>query len=118
MSDDFSIEVSGNRAILENLDALPLLLQGLVQEKLEKAGEYGLQVAEDDCPVLSGYLKSRTELEVEPGQIKLTNDAPYAIPVILGHHTKSGSFVPGQPFLITGNEAAAQMFIDSLPGLL
>jgi hypothetical protein len=59
----------------------------------------GEQVAKDLSAVKTGYLRSRWKAElVESTRTRivttLSNDAPYAVPVIFGHRTASGSWVP------------------------
>ena len=110
--------ITGNRAILDNMDALESTLQVDVQQKLEDAGTYGLQYAENICPVLTGFLRSRLYVEVQPGQVILGNDADYAAPVELGHHTRSGSYVPAQPFLVPAMVATGDWLKSELEGLI
>jgi hypothetical protein len=110
--------VSGNTAILGNLDSLMGMVKEGVQQKLEEAGTVALQTAEDLCPVDTGFLRSRLDLVEEPGRVTVTNDCDYCIPVELGHHTRSGSFVPPQPFMVPGMLAGADHLKNSLPGLI
>lgn len=118
MSDGVTLSIYGNRGILDNLDRFQGTLQEALQKKLEEAGQVALEVANELVPVDTGYLKSTLYLETEPGQVKIGADAEYTLPVELGHVTRSGSFVPAQPFLIPALEFGAQWFKDSLPGLV
>lgn len=77
-------------------------LTGELQRKVEAAQlqstQDGEQVAKDLSAVKTGYLRSRWKAElVESTRTRivttLSNDAPYAVPVIFGHRTRSGSWV-------------------------
>ena len=105
--------VSGNTAILSNLDSLMGVVQEGVQKKMEEAGTVALQTAEDLCPVDTGFLRSRLELVEEPGRMTITNDASYAVFVELGTHKMSA-----QPFMVPGLLAGADHLKNSLPGLI
>ena len=110
--------VSGNTAILSNLDALMGTVKEGVQKKLEEAGTVALQTAEDLCPVDTGFLRSRLDLVEEPERVTVTNDASYAVFVELGHHSRAGNWVPAQPFMVPGLQAGADHLKNSLPGLI
>ena len=113
-----SIEVFGNRAIIEGLDNLEELIKAAAYEKMEDAATVGLQVAEAVVPVDTGFLRSRLDVEVRDDQIIFTDDADYALPVELGHHTASGSFVPPQPYLVPGAVAAGDDLMKNLHGII
>jgi hypothetical protein len=113
-----SMDIIGNRVILDNLDKLPEIIQAAAHQKMEDAATVGLQVAENVVAVDTGFLRSRLDVEVRDNQIILTDDADYALPVELGHHTASGSFVPPQPYMIPGAQAAGDDLMKNLHGIL
>jgi hypothetical protein len=115
---DFAVELLGNRLILENLALLDGTIVARAHDVLEEGATVGLQVAEDLCPVLTGFLRSRLDVEVEETSMKITNDTSYAAPVELGHVTRSGSFVPAQPFMVPGWIAAGDYVIEHLKELI
>jgi hypothetical protein len=91
-------EVFGIAKLIETLQGLPDELR----EKAEKATNAsvieGLQVARQLSPVKTGYFKSRWHVQAQGGTrerifTELVNDAPYAVPLIFGHRTASGSHV-------------------------
>ncbi len=117
--DGVSFSISGNKAILENLDKLAAMVQDEAQAKLEMAGESAKSYAEDTAPVSDidkpGYvhMKDQYALEVEPGMVKLTNDSDHIIYVEVGTYK-----MKAQPTLVPAMEYGGQLFKDSLPGLL
>lgn len=62
-------------------------------------GDLILQEAQANCPVDKGTLKaSGKKTKVGKYSVEVSFDLPYATPVDKGHRTRSGSFVPAQPF--------------------
>ena len=112
------LTVTGNMAILDGLAGLEAKLKLEAQAKLEEAGDYALEVANELVPVDTGYLKSTLYKETENGVVKVGADAGYAVFVELGHRTRSGSHVPPQPFLVPAMVAAGDHLKESLTGLL
>lgn len=100
MADSITAEIYGNRAVIDNLSAFSAQIQAQAQAALEQAAQMALDTANSLTPVDTGYLLSRNQVEVNPGSVSVSNDAEYAAPVELGHHTRSGSFVPPQHFLM------------------
>lgn len=117
MPDSITVSVFGNKAILDNLAAWGLDVQAAAQADLVQAGGMALEIDNGLTPVLTGYLQSRNELYVEEGVVTVSNDADYALPVALGHHTRSGSFVPPNDFLTPGMDQAGQWLLGKLRGL-
>jgi HK97 gp10 family phage protein len=108
-----SVEVYGNRVILDNLDKLSEIIHAAVEMKMEDAATVGLQVAEDLVPVDTGFLRSRLDVEVRDDQIILTDDADYALFVELGTSKQSP-----QPFMMPGAVAAGDYLMQNLSGIL
>ncbi len=108
-----SIDVIGNRVILDNLDKLSAVIQEAVHAKMEDAATVGLQVAENLAAVDTGFMKSRLDVEVTDTQIILTDDADYAVFVELGT-----SKMAAQPFLVPGAIAAGDDLMKNLSGIL
>lgn len=119
MSDGVTLSVYGNRGILDNLDKLQRHVIDGAQARLEQAGEMAKAYAEEIAPVSDidtpGYVHMRDQyaLEVEPGQIKLSNDSDHILYVELGTYKMAA-----QPTLVPAMEFGAQWFKDSLPGLV
>src|SRR6266704_592586 len=133
MAVGITIDILGNKAILDNLDKFCEELQEKAIAKTVDAGYMALDLANERTPVGTksyvhedevhpGYLKSRNQLTVnrEGPQVDVTvsNDAPYSIPVILGHHTRSGSWVDPQDFLTPSFDDAGRWLEGELKGLM
>jgi HK97 gp10 family phage protein len=107
------LSVLGNKAILDNLDKLQVMVREGVQKKLEEAGEVALEVANELVPVDTGYLKSTLYMETQPGEVKVGADASYAIFLEIGTvHQRA------QPYLVPAMLAGAEHLKSSLPGLI
>jgi len=119
MADGITAEIFGNIAILDHMDALDLLIQARAQEKLEEAGQMALEEADSLTPVLTGYLLSRNQLQVRPGRVIVSNDAPYAGFIVLGHLTRGHqSFVPPNDFLSPAMHDAGEWLKEQLRGMI
>jgi hypothetical protein len=108
-----SMDIIGNRVILDNLDKLPAIIQAAAHQKMEDAATVGLQVAENVVPVDTGFLRSRLDVEVTDTQIILSDDADYAVFVELGTYKQAA-----QPFLVPGAQAAGDDLMRNLHGIL
>jgi hypothetical protein len=63
------------------------------------------------APVDTAFLRGSIEGQMTgDAEGEVTVGAEYGAPVELGHHTKSGSFVPAQPYLTPAAEAARPHF--------
>jgi hypothetical protein len=91
--------ILGTREVLINLDTFNSKTKKNIQSLLEDAGTMCKDDASSMTPVDTGYLQSRNQIDIAPGVVTVFNDASYALPVELGHHTRSGSFVAGQPYM-------------------
>lgn len=95
-----NVGLGGIGPILNALVVFEDLITRRVQSTLEAAGEHAYEIADVLVPIDTGYLQSQLDVEKDPGEVRLVNNAEYAVFVELGHHTASGSFVPPQPFMI------------------
>jgi hypothetical protein len=122
MADGFSLDILGNKAILDNLQAFGEEMQEKAIAKTVDAGYMALDLANERTPVDTGYLKSRNQLFVnqDGSQVDVTvsNDAPYCLPVVLGHHTRSGSWVEPNDFLTPSFDDAGRWLEGELRGLM
>jgi hypothetical protein len=122
MSDGFSLDILGNKAILDNLQSFGEQMAEKAISKTVDAGYMALDLSNERAPVDTGYLKSRNQLFVnqEGSRVDVTvsNDTPYALPVILGHHTRSGSWVDPQDFLTPSFDDAGRWLEGELKGLM
>lgn len=79
-------------------------------------------MADIECPVDTGFLQSRNELSdtrsARKATITLTNDCDYVLPVVLGHHTRSGSWVDPQDFMTPSLHFGLDYLLNELEGLL
>lgn len=92
------VEVTGVEQLISTLNGLTDELRAQIEQVTVDAVNDGANVARSLSPVKTGYFKSRWQ--VSPPQstreqiwVELTNDAPYAVPLIFGHRTRSGSHV-------------------------
>ena len=99
-----SVEVIGVSEVVDKLAAFDVSCQGRATQAVSASTLDAQTMAKQLSPVATGFLRSRwmvNPIASTPLLIlyELTNDASYAIFVIGGHHTKSGSFVPPQDCL-------------------
>lgn len=118
MVEGITISFRDGDAIVRELQGFSKITAAQAQSKLEKAGHAMDTGINNDTPVLTGYLKSRNTLAIGPGLVTESNDADYALFVILGHHTRSGSFVPPNDFMTPSWHAAGQQLVSDLKGLV
>ena len=71
------------------------------RQAISEAAIYTAVQAMKYCPVDTGHLRSTIKvLHSNMGDLStVVVDATYAVPVEFGHVTRSGGFVPPQPFL-------------------
>jgi hypothetical protein len=119
---DFTIDILGNKALIDNLESFGEQLAEKALSKTVDAGYMALDLANERTPVDTGHLKSRNQLFVnqEGSQVDVTvsNDADYALPVVLGHHTRSGSWVEPNDFLTPSFDDAGRWLEGELRGLV
>jgi|SRR5882724_4439773 len=87
-----------------------------VQALLDRCAKRALEFQEATVPVLTGALKRHLEIDapsVDTRRIGVLKPHPplkdatqYVLPVEEGHRTRSGSWVPAQPFIRPSIDAA------------
>lgn len=85
-----------------------LLESDSVQEKVINGSEAALKMQQMLVPVDTGHLRSKLEIRNTPdglGRQIGAFEVGYALAVETGHHTKSGSWVPAQPFIRPSTDA-------------
>ena len=97
-------QVIGVDAIVEKLAALDISVQVRAKQAVSASTLDAVTMAKQLSPVATGFLRSRWQFNPIGSSpllvlYELSNDAKYAIYVIYGHHTHSGSFVPPQDCL-------------------
>jgi HK97 gp10 family phage protein len=109
----FGIQITGLKEAMKNLDKFSRSgLKTALVAGLEKSSDFVLTTLKGNTPVDTGNLRESMEKRVNPSNLTAfigpnLNKAHYAPFVELGHHTRSGSFVPGQHFIqLTGLETA------------
>jgi hypothetical protein len=112
------IDIEGNVAIIANAALLKARILAEAQAKLEEAGEVAYEVANELVPVDTGYLKSTIYKEARLDYVTVGAYAPYSIFVEEGHHSRSGSWVPAQPFLVPGLQAGIDSIKSGLEGII
>lgn len=100
----FTIEIQGLDALTKKFDTLAGgAIDAAAQTGLEKSAVVTEKLLKSNTPVDTGALKESTRIEISPGQAAIGPDETklphYAPDVEFGHHTRSGSFVPGQHYI-------------------
>jgi hypothetical protein len=80
-------------------------LQAAVNAGLSLWAQAVITLAQAQCPVETGTLRDSAYSQVEAGGVTLGFSAPYAAYVDQGHHTRSGSWVPANPFFSSAIQA-------------
>lgn len=89
---------------------------GAVVQRTVRAVEREAKVL---CPVDTGRLRGSIHGQMTgPTEGEVGTDVEYAQPVHDGHHTASGSYVPGQPYLTPALELARPAFVAAMTALL
>lgn len=117
MADSITLSIDGGNALLGNIQRWGNAVGQNAQQLLESAATMMESAIDVDTPVLTGYLESRNQLTIDPGLATWSNDADYALFVILGHHTRSGSFVPPNDFVTPSWVNAAKWLQSALQDL-
>lgn len=119
---DFTIDILGNKALIDGLESFGADMEEKAFAKTVDAGYMALDLSNERTPVDTGYLKSRNQLSVNQNgsqiDVTVSNDADYCLPVVLGHHTRSGSWVEPNDFLTPSFDEAGRWLSNELRGLL
>jgi HK97 gp10 family phage protein len=111
--DGISLDVIGNRVILDNLDALEMDVLAKLDEAMNAAADVGKQVAQSLARVDTGEMRSKVYTDVRDQQIILGDDSDHAVYNELGTSKMSA-----QPFLVPGAVAAGDELKKQLEGVL
>jgi hypothetical protein len=95
-------------------------IQAKIDEIKEKAaaalyqgGELIATACQENCPVDTGLLRSSIEVEqISDTEVVVAPHTDYAYYVEVGHHTRSGSFVPGRFYMRNGTEESRDTVAD------
>ena len=80
---------------------------------LYEGGELLATACKQNAPVKTGKLRSSIEVEqVSDTEVQVAPHTDYAYYVEVGHHTRSGSFVPGQWYMRNGTEESRDAVAD------
>jgi hypothetical protein len=101
---DISVELVGLSELINELSQLETTTQMKAEQAVTDATNDALAASLPLIRVRTGYLRSRQQVRQSGssgGLImnELYNDADYARWECFGHHTRSGSWVPGQDFM-------------------
>ncbi len=111
--DALSIDVVGNRVILDNLDVLEVAVLANLDGAMHTAADVGKQVAQSLARVDTGEMRGAVYTEVRDQQIILGDDSDHAVYNELGTSKMSA-----QPFLVPGAIAAGEELKKQLEGMI
>ena len=99
-----SAHVIGVDEVVAKLAALDISMQVRAKQAVSASTLDAVTMAKQLSPVKTGFLRSRWQFNPIGSSplfvlYELSNDARYALFVVYGHHTRSGSFVPPQDCL-------------------
>lgn len=96
-----SISVDGAEAIARKFATAAAVVPAVaVPSGLDKAALLVLRRAKPKTPVDTGTLMlSEMKIDVSPTERDVVAFADYSVYVEFGHHTRSGSWVPAQPYM-------------------
>lgn len=102
---NFTTEIIGEAEVFAALEVLPVEVQLKVKVKEKQTADAILSDAQANCPYddkhrgSGPHLRDTGHVDETADGYDITFDAHYALFVEEGHHTRSGSFVPAEPFL-------------------
>jgi hypothetical protein len=100
-----TVKLTPTEPIVSAMEQIKQMLEREIFFKdLSEVVDQGKTMAMEQCPVLTGALRNSIGSEVSPNTARLFVEAEYAPYVNFGHHTRSGSFVPPQPFFTSATE--------------
>ena len=124
----FTIKVNGLAETIKYLNNLNISgIPQTVKKSFREASGLVLRTMKSNTPVDTGYLKAHEDITIVSDSRVLigpdsTLEPHYAPDVEYGHHTVSGSWVPGQHFientLVTTRNAVLNLFISNFRNLL
>lgn len=91
-------QVEGIAQLISTLNRLPEQLKEEVQAATLDTANYDKQIAQQLSAFKTGFFRSRWQVRVKEASthrvvVETFNDASYAIPLVFGHRTRSGSHV-------------------------
>ena len=89
-----------------------------IEAAVHAAGQTCLDNAQANAPVLTGEMRDTMELTTGVMVAEVTTNVNYSKFVENGHQTRSGTFVPPQPFLGPAADLAAAQLQNALSGLI
>lgn len=102
-NDGVTLTITGLKEAIENLVQLSeQMIPKLIDDALDLSAGYALQVLKGNTPIDTGRLQESEQIWILPGIRLIGPDntkANYAVFVEYGHHTRSGSWVPGQYYV-------------------
>lgn len=110
--------VLGLDKIMSQLGQIQAGMESKIDRAVQGAGIDCNKYAKQACPVDTGRLRSSIQYE-NKGLYKCICETTveYAVPVEMGHHTRSGSWVAPQPFLGPAYEQAKAELMDKLKAI-
>lgn len=95
----FSIDMIGLVEVMGTLDVMAAETEVKAAEAVQGATQDALDASLPLIAVRTGFLLSRQQMRISGLEGELYNDTPYALFECFGHHSRSGSWVPGQDFM-------------------
>jgi hypothetical protein len=89
-----------------------------IEGAIHHAGQSCFNIGQANAPVLTGEMRDTMEVKHGPMTSEVTTNVDYSKWVENGHRTRSGSFVPPQPFLGPARDEAALELTAELSGLI
>jgi hypothetical protein len=119
MGMNITAEMFGLGAVLAEVDVYVGRQVVLADAAVQAAADICLNEAQARCPVDTGYLRDSLAISRGVMESAVGTDVLYAKFVELGHHSRSGSWVPPQPFLFPAfalaEVAMEEMMKNNLP---
>src|SRR6184192_821498 len=100
MADGITLNVTGLGDILGGLEQAGVRVRTAGQMAMYDTVRATYDGSQEACPVETGTLRDSGAMEVGDLSGSVTYSAPYALFVEEGHHTRSGSWVEPQHFLL------------------
>ena len=108
-----SIDIIGNRIILEGLDNLEELIKANIQPVMQAAAQVGEQVMKANARVDTGEMQGATYTDVRDDQIVFGDDSDHAV-----YNEIGTSKMSAQPFIVPGAVAGGDYLMSNLSGIL